>query len=420
MERKLREEKKQRDIEIQRRKMKGINVSKPATGNVEELIALPVSVKAGTSVAGRGSKQTSSPSTARSTAVGTGMVIPAGDGSSLNVPKEADVLDFEISNPENGKFSYLSVVPLYLAITCPLDQVVLETLMESSLSNLTDPSTSTNQRAAFKPTQSLSTTSQTSAFTKTYSSSTKARAWTANTSSLEGVFAQHSQQTQGQLSHPQQEDDFGEFHSGPANLSLPYSRQQIPGRNGNLTMATQRPVASTSVSGLTKEGYFSSDAMQSAPYTTYSVQDHQTLGSQRTPSNVSSVDVTKFPSLYMDVYKRCVQSGEEYLSTELLFPVLLSSQLPKPVLRDLWTRANRAAPGKLNQMELFVLLGFIGLVQVQLSGTFFVTVGTFYWLPLHACIQSGNPSPTADDLKRAPHPPIPKLSAIQVSMVNSL
>lgn len=110
MERKLREEKKQRDIEIQRRKMKGINISKPAAGNVEELIALPVSVKAGTSVAGRGSKQTSSPSTARSTAVGTGTVIPASDGSSLNVPKEADVLDSEISqhtDPENGKFCHL-------------------------------------------------------------------------------------------------------------------------------------------------------------------------------------------------------------------------------------------------------------------------------------------------------------------------
>jgi hypothetical protein len=67
----------------------------------------------------------------------------------------------------------------------------------------------------------------------------------------------------------------------------------------------------------------------------------------------------------MEVYGKCAISGEDHVSTELLFPILLSSQLPSRTLRDLWSQANQALPGKLNQKELFVLLGLIGLVQVS-------------------------------------------------------
>lgn len=55
------------------------------------------------------------------------------------------------------------------------------------------------------------------------------------------------------------------------------------------------------------------------------------------------------------------------LSTELLFPVLMSSHLPKTLLGELWQQANRGVPGKLSQTELFVLLGLIGLAQVSIA-----------------------------------------------------
>ncbi len=60
------------------------------------------------------------------------------------------------------------------------------------------------------------------------------------------------------------------------------------------------------------------------------------------------------------------------LSTELLFPVLMSSHLPKSLLGQLWQQANRGVPGKLSQTELFVLLGLIGLVQVNIVKCGFV------------------------------------------------
>ncbi len=151
---------------------------------------------------------------------------------------------------------------------------------------------------------------------KTYSPSVKAQAWTADTSSLEGVFAQHAQPPP--MNSQQQADDFGEFHS--VSASAPTVAMQ---------MGNPPPQQSSQQQG-------------------------------------PPMDASRFPPVYMEVYRRCVKSGETYLSTEFLFPILLSSQLPKSVLGDLWTKANRAVPGKLNQMELFVLLGLIGLVQVAM------------------------------------------------------
>ena len=146
----------------------------------------------------------------------------------------------------------------------------------------------------------------------------KSRAWTADTSSLEGVFAQHAQVP------PQQPpvDDFGEFHSVSATSAHP-----VPASMGIAPPSQQQAPSSAAAA--------------------------------------STLDTSRFPPVYMEVYRRCSKSGESHLSTELLFPILLSSQLPKNILGDLWAQANQAIPGKLNQMELFVLLGLIGLVQVR-------------------------------------------------------
>ena len=63
------------------------------------------------------------------------------------------------------------------------------------------------------------------------------------------------------------------------------------------------------------------------------------------------------------MYNACLVDGS--LSTELLFPVLMSSNLPKNLLGELWQHANRKVPGQLTKTELFVLLGLIGLAQVS-------------------------------------------------------
>ena len=90
------------------------------------------------------------------------------------------------------------------------------------------------------------------------------------------------------------------------------------------------------------------------------------IGNSGPLSGPPSVDTSSFHPLYHKVYRLCCRAGEELVSTELLYPVLLSSQLPRTQLRDLWARANRGKPGQLSQMELFVLLGLVGLAQVRL------------------------------------------------------
>ena len=76
-------------------------------------------------------------------------------------------------------------------------------------------------------------------------------------------------------------------------------------------------------------------------------------------------DASRFHPLYHKVFRLCRKPGDDFVSTELLYPVLLSSKLSRVQLRDLWGRANKGRPGKLSQMELFVLLGLIGLAQVR-------------------------------------------------------
>ena len=91
------------------------------------------------------------------------------------------------------------------------------------------------------------------------------------------------------------------------------------------------------------------------------------LKKPQSPTGVlfSSLDPSKFPPLYTKVFERCSRPGEPFVNTELVFQLLMSSQLPRNTLRDLWSQANRQVPGKLNQTELYVLLGLIGLAQVR-------------------------------------------------------
>lgn len=86
-------------------------------------------------------------------------------------------------------------------------------------------------------------------------------------------------------------------------------------------------------------------------------------GSSRPPS--SGVDTSRFHPIYHKVFRLCRKPGDEFVSSELLYPVLLSSKLTRVQLRDLWTLANKGRPGKLSQMELFVLLGLVALAQVS-------------------------------------------------------
>ena len=276
----------------------------------------------------------------------------------------------------------------------------LDKLMASTLSDLGNSSSPSAKRHTFKkpayPLNTGATSQSRTTESKTFMESTKARSWSLDTAALDGVFAQHVQVTPP--SHDTlSEDHFGEFQScstkdhllgasgqsggkqersnsfGQQTTHTAIQQQFLPPQSTHhynaVITTTHCPVPATSISGWTKKGYISSDCVQSRSYPGYAIGDPTSSNKQNAQSstaatNFSGLNMSKFPSVYMEVYRRCGQLGDGRVSTDLLFPLLLSSQVPRPVLKNLWELANRGVPGKLSQAELFVLLGLIALVQV--------------------------------------------------------
>ena len=283
-------------------------------------------------------------------------------------------------------------------------------LMADSLSNLNKPASSTRKKMEFKTSSTHLKSSQRAP--KPVPQSVKSREWSADTSEFAGMFAIHTQQQEAQ-----EDDGFGEFqssvhHSGlleqsefqappllqlqklgvqppPQSLSGLGQGSYVPGQatinpppglsTVTLTSSYTHPIVATSVSGpisdtITSHGQTSIGETRgvglqahsgSSPPTNIETAPRPTVPSQPPPSVPTTLDSSRFPPVYQEVYKRCYIPGDPFLSTKLLFPILTSSQLPRDVLRDLWTLANKSVLGKLNQTEMFVLLGLIGLAQVR-------------------------------------------------------
>lgn len=298
----------------------------------------------------------------------------------------------------------------------PSTNNTFDKLMESSLSNLRDTSPRRSRKADFKSSASVSKPSPlVSAQQKSFSESARARAWTAGAVDFSGVFTQHAPQPHQQLLHQQQlaseagDDSFGEFQSvgagggAPSTAlsepfpSCPQASNQIVNLQGlqqqapQLQLPTQHefqgnPQLGGGAAALQQTTLFGGG--NTVPTSAYQHPISSTSSEPQkplSPTHFSNLDPNKFPPLYTNVFKRCSKPGEKYLLTELLFPLLTSSQLPKNVLRDLWSLANREVPGKLNQTELYVLLGLIGLAQVGLV-LLYVHVCK-YMYTISACLQ---------------------------------
>ncbi len=260
---------------------------------------------------------------------------------------------------------------------------------------------------------------------KTAAQSRKAREWVADAGEFSGLFAQHTPPVSQQV--PVEEDGFGDFQStsvvppamaafpthtggvlvaqpsGSASFPQPQATPQAAPQGASdptaqrlshqsqvahqillanvvQTSAYSMPITATSVSGPSLLTTVDNNRVLLGQDTRpmpihYHVQPQSEAtppvpeGIRATsPGGFSRLDTSRFPPVYHEVYRRCVVGGEDQVSTAELFPILLSSQLPRSVLKELWSLANRGVPGKLNKTELFVLLGLIALAQVQ-AGT---------------------------------------------------
>ncbi|KAG7484795.1 hypothetical protein MATL_G00054110 [Megalops atlanticus] len=94
-------------------------------------------------------------------------------------------------------------------------------------------------------------------------------------------------------------------------------------------------------------------------------------------------------SLVPELYKKVLEYSmtPAGIDTAKLYPILMSSGLPREALGQIWASANRTTPGKLTKEELYTVLAMIGVTQ------------------------SGLPT-SLEVLSQFPSPPVPNLPAV--------
>ncbi|XP_034556541.1 synergin gamma isoform X3 [Notolabrus celidotus] len=80
------------------------------------------------------------------------------------------------------------------------------------------------------------------------------------------------------------------------------------------------------------------------------------------------------------------------IDTAKLYPILMSSGLPREALGQIWASANRTTPGMLTKEELYTVLALIGVAQ------------------------NGLPAMNVEILSQFPSPPVPNLPALAMAM----
>ncbi|XP_024911058.1 synergin gamma isoform X4 [Cynoglossus semilaevis] len=96
------------------------------------------------------------------------------------------------------------------------------------------------------------------------------------------------------------------------------------------------------------------------------------------------------PEMFKKVFEiTMTQTG---IDTAKLYPILMSSGLPREALGQIWASANRTTPGMLTKEELYTVLSLIGVAQ------------------------SGLPAMNVEILSQFPSPPLPNLPALAMTM----
>ncbi|XP_060251197.1 synergin gamma isoform X26 [Ovis aries] len=99
-------------------------------------------------------------------------------------------------------------------------------------------------------------------------------------------------------------------------------------------------------------------------------------------------------SLVPDAYKKILETTmtPTGIDTAKLYPILMSSGLPRETLGQIWALANRTTPGKLTKEELYTVLAMIAVTQ------------------------RGVPAMSPDALNQFPAAPVPTLSGFPVTL----
>lgn len=79
------------------------------------------------------------------------------------------------------------------------------------------------------------------------------------------------------------------------------------------------------------------------------------------------MNMSLFVFLFLEMFKKVLEftMTPAGIDTAKLYPILMSSGLPREALGQIWASANRTTPGMLTKEELYTVLALIGVAQVN-------------------------------------------------------
>ncbi|KAM9442478.1 synergin gamma isoform 12-T13 [Salvelinus alpinus] len=205
----------------------------------------------------------------------------------------------------------------------------------------------------------------------------------------------HSSVTSHSLPPAFPDDEFSDFMQGPLDASSsfppssqahPHSLDPGPGQRPSSAPFPQSLPASMSILTATQHSTVNSSSPSA----------FQGVGGYPQQEHIQPMvpgwlyNDSLIPEMFKKVLQFTMTPGG--IDTAKLYPILMSSGLPREALGQIWASANRTTPGMLTKEELYTVLALIGVAQ------------------------SGLPAMNVEILSQFPSPPVPNLPALAMAM----
>ncbi|XP_052431702.1 synergin gamma isoform X7 [Carassius gibelio] len=198
---------------------------------------------------------------------------------------------------------------------------------------------------------------------------------------------------------PEEDDEFSDFVQGPVDASSSFPSSSLfpssPHTSQPLDTGPGQHPTSSSLPHSVPPSLPVSPAIQHSSVISSSQSAFQGVGVYPQQDMQPMVPAWLYndsliPELFMKVLEYTMTPTG--IDTAKLYPILISSGLPREALGQIWALANRTTPGKLTKEELYTVLALIGVAQ------------------------SGLTVMSLDILSQFPSPPVPNLPAMAMAI----
>uniref|UniRef100_A0A8C1PSP7 Synergin, gamma n=1 Tax=Cyprinus carpio TaxID=7962 RepID=A0A8C1PSP7_CYPCA len=198
---------------------------------------------------------------------------------------------------------------------------------------------------------------------------------------------------------PDDDDEFSDFVQGPVDATSSFPSSSLPPSSPHISqpldMGPGQHPPSSSLPHSVPSSLPVSPAIQHSSVISSSQSAFQGVGVYPQQDMQPIVPAWLYnDSLIPELFKKVLEFTitPAGIDTAKLYPILISSGLPREALGQIWALANRTTPGKLTKEELYTVLALIGVAQ------------------------SGLTVMSLDILSQFPSPPVPNLPAMAMAI----